>query len=131
MLLWGIFNVTAWESTSLKKWTLSLSLAACLPKDRAMQKAVKHRIDRWRQVCLDATLAKVHSASLRLTALDKNSQTHSTLSTAVLRIVPTATMCGHDPDRQADHGEKPGCGQRDRFAMIKLDIKKSKGGSRS
>ena len=30
-----------------------------------MQKAVRHKIDGWRQVCLDATL------SLGLTALDK------------------------------------------------------------
>ena len=36
-----------------------------------MQKVVRHKVDRWRQVCSDATLAKVHGASLRLTALSK------------------------------------------------------------
>ena len=71
-----------------------------------MQKTVRHEIDRWRQVCLDATLAKVYSASLRLTALDKLHKGHSILSIAVLRIVPRATMCGHDPDHQAAYGKK-------------------------
>ena len=58
-----------WASTSPKTW--ALSPAACLPKDRAVQKAVRQKVDRLRQVCLAATLAKVYSASMRLTALDK------------------------------------------------------------
>ena len=69
LLLWCLLNVVAWASTSPKTWTLSplslclsLSLAACLPKDWAMLKVVRHKVDRWRHVCMDATLAKVHKA---------------------------------------------------------------------
>ena len=46
-------NVVVWPCTSPKTWTTFP--AACLPKDRYMLKAV----------------AKVYSASLRVTALDK------------------------------------------------------------
>ena len=66
--LWSILNVTAWASTSPK--TRTLSPAACLPKDHAMVKAVRHKVDGCPLVCLDATLAKVCSACLRLAALD-------------------------------------------------------------
>ena len=68
LLLWCILNVTSWASTSPQSWTLSP--AACLTKDWPLLKAVRHRVDRWRWVCLNATLAQVFCACLRHTALD-------------------------------------------------------------
>ena len=51
VLLWCILSVVTWTSASPKTWTLSL--AACLSKDRAMTRAVRHKANRWPQVCLD------------------------------------------------------------------------------
>ena len=49
---------------------------------------------------------ETYSASLRRTALDKNSQSHPIFTAAVLRVVPRTPMRGYDPDHQTAHGEK-------------------------
>ena len=85
LLLWCIFNVTASASTSPK--TRSLSTAACLPKERAMQKAVRQ----FAPGVLRRDVGQSLQCIPETRGTGQNPQRHQILTVAVLRVVPTTT----------------------------------------
>ena len=101
-----IFNVTSWASTSPKTWTLSL--AACLPKDRAMQKAVVAQGRPMAPGMLKYDAGQSLQCIPETCSIGQHSQSHPILTVVVLRVVPSTPMRGHDPDQQTAHGEKQG-----------------------
>ena len=104
LLLLRILNVTVWASTSPQTWTLSP--AVCLPKDRPVLKAVRHKVDPWRLGVLGRDAGESLWCLFVTYSLGQNPQSHPFLTADVLCVVPWTPVRRHDPHHEADSYEK-------------------------